>query len=69
MTYQERIDFLKESLGAEVEDENGVVWTIVDYNIRRIYDPLVALWNRDTYEQKYVGREEFMQMTSVSTEK
>ena len=65
--YQNQMDILNQAIGSEVEDTNGVVWTVYDFNIRRIYDPLVLLWNRDTYEQKYVSKDEFLTYSSVSS--
>ena len=65
--YQNQMDILNQAIGSEVEDANGVVWTVYDFNIRRIYDPLVLLWNRDTYEQKYVPKDEFLTYSSVSS--
>lgn len=65
--YQNQMDILNQAIGSEVEDTNGVVWTVYDFNIRRIYDPLVLLWNRDTYQQKYVSKDEFLTYSSVSS--
>lgn len=65
--YQNQMDILNQAIGSEVEDTNGVVWTVYDFNIRRIYDPLVLLWNRDTYEQKYISKDEFLTYSSVSS--
>ena len=59
MTYQDLIDSLNEAVGTEVKDWNGTVWTVNSYDTQRYWDPLVYLWNRETYQTKYVSHKEF----------
>ena len=57
---------LNQIIGQTVTDEQGETWTVQDVDFRRVYDPTIMIWNRETGQNRYISLDRYDELVRVT---